>query len=288
MIKKMQNKIIFFGTSIFSVEVLEQLKARGVVPTAIVTTIDMPQGRKLILTPPPAKIWATENAVSIYQFEKLKEEAVQTLKNLKPDLFIVASYGKIIPQSMLDIPKFGTLNIHPSLLPEYRGASPLQYSILNDSKNIGVSIIKMDAEMDHGPIVAVKKVLIENWPINILELKKILGKEGANTLCDTLPQYLDGSLKLTEQDHSKATFTKKITKPDGEIDLNGDQWKNYLKTQAFFGWPGTFFFTERHGKKIRVKINSASYDKENNKLVIERVTPEGGKEMGYTDFLRGA
>jgi methionyl-tRNA formyltransferase len=282
----MQNKIIFFGTSIFSVEVLEQLKARGLIFDAIVTTVDKPQGRKLIMTPPPAKIWATENNVKVFQFEKLKD-SVDELKNLNPDLFIVASYGKIIPQSILDLPKKGALNIHPSILPEYRGASPLQTCILDDSKNIGVTIIKMDAEMDHGPIVAMKKVDVENWPVNVLELKKILGKEGSDILIASLEEYLDGSLKLVEQDHSKATFTKKITKANGEIDINGDQWKNYLKTQAFFGWPGTFFFTERHGKKIRVKINSASFDKENNKMMIEKVTPEGGKEMAYADFLRG-
>jgi methionyl-tRNA formyltransferase len=282
----MQNKIIFFGTSIFSVEVLEQLKARGLIFDAIVTTVDKPQGRKLIMTPPPAKIWATENGVKVFQFEKLKD-SIDELKNLNPDLFIVASYGKIIPQSILDLPKKGALNIHPSILPEYRGASPLQTCILDDSKNIGVTIIKMDAEMDHGPIVAMKKVDVENWPVNVLELKKLLGKEGADILIANLVGYLDGSLKLVEQDHSKATFTKKITKADGEIDTSGDQWKNYLKTQAFFGWPGTFFFTERHGKKVRVKINSASFDKESNKMIIEKVTPEGGKEMAYADFLRG-
>jgi len=282
----MQNKIIFFGTSIFSVEVLEQLKARGLIFDAIVTTVDKPKGRKLIMTPPPAKVWATENNVKVFQFEKLKD-SIDELKNLNPDLFIVASYGKIIPQSILDLPKNGALNIHPSILPEYRGASPLQTCILDDSKNIGVTIIKMDAEMDHGPIVAMKKVDVKNWPINVLELKKLLGKEGSDILIANLEGYLDGSLKLVEQDHSKATFTKKITKADGEIDISGDQWKNYLKTQAFFGWPGTFFFTERHGKKIRVKINSASFDKENNKMMIEKVTPEGGKEMAYADFLRG-
>lgn len=283
----MKNKIIFFGTSIFSVEVLEQLKVRGLIPDAIVTTVDKPSGRKLIMTPPPAKVWAIDNNVSVYQFEKLKDEAIEVLKNLNADLFIVASYGKIIPQTILDLPKYGALNVHPSLLPQYRGASPLQTSILEDIKNIGVSIIKMDAEMDHGPIFAMKKVSVENWPVNILELKKILATEGANILMDSLPQYLDGTLKLTEQDHSKATFTKKIVKSDGEINLESDPWKNYLKIQAFFGWPGTFFFTERHGKKIRVKINKASFDKENSKLIIERVTPEGGKEMNYEDFLRG-
>lgn len=283
----MQNKIIFFGTSIFSVEVLEQLKKLGLVPSAIVTTTDKPQGRKLIMTPPPVKIWAVENSVPVYQFEKLKDESIEVLKSLNPNLFIVASYGKIIPQSVLDIPKFGALNIHPSLLPEYRGPSPLQYSILNDSKNLGISIIKMDAEMDHGPIVVMKKVDVPNWPVNILELKKILAIEATNVLVEILESYINGTAKLTEQDHDKSTFTKKIVKSDGEIDINGDQWKNYLKTQAFFGWPGTFFFTERHGKKIRVKINSASFDKENNKLIIDRVTPEGGKEMDYADFLRG-
>ena len=243
--------------------------------------------KEIVIKADPAKVWAINNRVEVYQFEKLKDEAVEVLKNEHADLFIVASYGKIIPQTVLDLTKFGALNVHPSILPEYRGASPLQTSILEDSKNVGVSIIKMDAEMDHGPIFAIKKVSIENWPVNILELKKILATEGANILMDSLPQYLDGTLKLTEQDHSKATFTKKIVKSDGEINLESDTWKNYLKIQAFFGWPGTFFFTERHEKKIRVKINKATFDKENAHLIIERVTPEGGKEMNYEDFLRG-
>lgn len=282
----MQNKIIFFGTSIFSVEVLEQFKKNRFIIDAIITTPDRPSGRKLVLTPPPAKIWADENKIKTYQFEKLKGSE-EILKSLNPDFFVVASYGKIIPQSILDIPKYGALNIHPSLLPKYRGASPLQTTILNDDREVGVTIIKMDAEMDHGPIVAIKKVEIQNWPVNILELKKTLGKIGADILVEALPSLFDGTIQLTEQEHSKATFTKKIVKADGEIDINGDQWKNYLKTQAFFGWPGTFFFTERHGNKIRVKINSASFDKENNKLNIEKVTPEGGKEMKYEDFLRG-
>lgn len=295
-----KHKIIFFGTSEFSVIVLNRLKELELVPDAVVTTLDKPHGRKMILTAPPAKVWAGENAIPVYQFEKLKEAQLP----FSAGLFIVASYGKIIPQSLLDQAKLGALNIHPSILPEYRGPSPLQTAIIDDSINngrdIGVTIIKIDSEMDHGPIVAMKKVEIapDAWPPAIHDFEKIMAIEGANLLFEILPKWFDLTIdtagKITEQDHSKATFTKMIKKSDGEINLSDDPWKNYLKIQALAGWPGTYFFVERQKshadeahKKIRVSIKSASFDRENKILIIERVTPEGHKEMTYADFLRG-
>jgi methionyl-tRNA formyltransferase len=159
----------------------------------------------------------------------------------------------------------------------------------------------MDAEMDHGPIVAIKSVPFtdENWPPRVDEFKSVMATEATKILLEILPQWFAGTAKTTEQDHSKATFTKKIMKADGEINLNGDPWKNYLKIQAFSGWPRTFFFVEKQldpkketgenmpPKKIRVTIQTASFDRENMLLKIERVIPEGGKEMSYDDFLRG-
>lgn len=278
---------IFFGTSEFSVITLETLRGRGILPRAIVTTPDRPQGRKLIMTPPPAKVWAIKNGVPVFQFEKLHTDAVSALSDLKADFYIVASYGKIIPQAVLDIPPSGSLNIHPSLLPSYRGASPLQSTILGDDPNaVGVSIIKMDSLMDHGPIVSMRKIEISEWPPAVTDLEHELAITGTQLLADNLDQYLDGSLKPKEQEHDKATFTKKISKEDGLIDIEtSNQRTSFLKFQAFRGWPGVYFYKERKGKKIRVSVKDARF--EDGKFIITRVTPEGGKEISYEEFLKG-
>lgn len=280
---------VFFGTSEFSVIVLETLRGRGITPKALVTTPDRPQGRKLIMTSSPAKQWAEKNGVAVLQFEKLNSDAVSALKNIAADFFIVASYGKIIPQSILDIPPNGALNIHPSLLPKYRGASPLQSAILADDQNTGVTIIKMDAEMDHGPVVAIQKVEITDWPPTITDLEHTLAMAGTQLLADHIDEYLSGSLIPKEQNHEKATFTKKVTKEDGLIDIKDESSENqrlsFLKFQAFRGWPGIYFFTERKSKKIRVSVKEAKFEEE--KFIITRVTPEGGKEISYEEFLRG-
>jgi len=147
------STIVFFGTSRFSVIVLEELKKAGIMPELVVTAPDTPQGRKLILTPPPVKAWAQENGVKFLQPQKLDDSFIGQLSKVNAQLFLLASYGKIIPQKVLDLPQHGTLNVHPSLLPKYRGPSPIQSQILADDKNVGVSIILLDEKMDHGPIV---------------------------------------------------------------------------------------------------------------------------------------
>lgn len=305
-----QEKIntIFFGTSEFSIHVLEQLIQRGITPTAIVTVADRPAGRKMELTPPPLKVWATEHNITYFQFEKLKEEnTVATLKSLEADVFIVASYGKIIPEVILSIPKHGALNIHPSLLPKLRGATPLQTSIMQDMQYTGVSIIQMDKEMDHGPIVAMHEEEVTPWPQTYPELEKYLAIKGADILADTVEDYISGKLALTEQAHENATYTKKIEKQDGLIsldDLVGDAgWNTFLKYNAFYGHggPSLFFFARKNdagdsakenlgggvttGTDIRVKIKEVSWNTALETMEILRVIPEGKKEMSWKDFL---
>jgi methionyl-tRNA formyltransferase len=275
------TNFVFFGSSHFSVFLLDSLKEKGWIPSLIVSTPDKPQGRKLVLTPTPVSVWAKENNIPLITPASLKVE-IPELHGF--NLFVVASYGKIIPQSILDIPTSGSLNIHPSLLPKFRGASPLQTTILEDEQNTGVVIIKMDKEMDHGPIVARSEVRITPWPLSMSELEEKLAVIGADILKEALPSYLDGSLTLEEQDHSKATFTKKIEKEDGEIFLTDLDRKAYLKYKAFDVWPGVFFFTERKGIRMRVKVKAAAWNETACTMDILRVLPEGKNEMTWKEF----
>lgn len=283
--KKNSPKIAFFGTSEISVIVLEELKKAGLTPALVITMPDKPKGRKLVMTPPPAKVWALENKINFVQPKKLDEVLLKLLRKGDFDLFIVASYGKILKQELLALPKRGTLNVHPSLLPRLRGASPVISAILGDEKKTGVTIMLLNEGMDSGPIIAQASVEVKPWPPKARELAELLVSEGAKLLTEVIPKWIDGKIKPEEQDESKATFTKKIAKEDGLIELDGNAYQNLLKIRGFDRWPGTYFFAERHGKKTRVKITDA--DIENGNLKIKRVIPEGKKDMNYEDFLRG-
>jgi len=282
------NKIIiaFWGSSAFSVHCLEKLKTLGTLPGLIITTPDMPTGRGLILTPTPVKIWAEANNIECLSPGKFDNDFITKFTSYNLDLSLVASYGKIIPKNILDLPKSKTLNIHPSLLPKYRGPSPLQEQILNDEKNIGVSIILLDEKEDHGPIITQKEISLPSWPVKFETLEKITAEEGIKLFNEALPNCLSGNTKPIEQNHTQATFTKKVEKTDGLIDIvTGDPYKNYLKICAYSVRPQTYFFVEKANKKVRIIIKDAEY--KDGSLIIKKVIPEGKKEMNYTDFLRG-
>ncbi len=279
-------KWVFFGTDEFAVEVLETLKVKDFLPALVVTTPDRPQGRHLELTPSPAKVWAKENNISVLSPEKLKDQ--DFISHLADyDLFVVASYGKIIPKEVFELPKYKTLNIHPSLLPKLRGASPVATAILEDMKDTGVTIIQIDEKMDHGPIVAQREMQINEWPTRE-ELEKTLAIAGAELLYDSITGWIDGSLEATPQEESKTTYTKMIKKEDAEIEIKDIEEKPYeifRKILAYHGWPKAHFYISKDNQKIKVNIESAKY--ENDSLTIEKVTPAGKKEMSYDDFLRG-
>lgn len=281
------KRIVFFGTPEFAVDILEGLTAADITPTLVVTSPDMPKGRKLILTPPDVKLWALEHDIELIQPNSLKDDpALDLILNTEWDLFIVASYGKIIPKAILDIPKYGTLNVHPSMLPRFRGASPIRSAILEDQRDaVGVSIMLLDEEMDHGPLIAQASVTIDEWPPHALILEKLLAHEGGKLLAEVIPLWIRGEITPEEQDHDRATFCGKITKDMGEIDLKDDPYKNLLKIRAFEGWPGTYFFTKKNEKRTRVKIIDAELTPDNS-LQINTVIPEGKNEMPYADFLR--
>jgi methionyl-tRNA formyltransferase len=278
----MENKNIkigFFGGPEYSVLVLEKLREAGFPISFIVTSLDRPKGRGLELTPPPAKAWGLANEVPVVQPTNLKsDDFKQILTEYGCDVFIVMAYGKIIPEAILHIPKGKSLNIHPSLLPKFRGPCPIETAILTDEKETGVTIMLMDKEMDHGPIVAAETMIMEPWPPKAQELGVALVEKGSDLLVSILPDWIAGKITPKEQDHAKATYTKKIVKEDGLIDLAADPYQNFLKIQAYTPWPSSYFF--QNGK--RVKITQASFS--NGKLVIEKVVPEGKSEMSYEAF----
>lgn len=281
-------RIAFFGTPDIAVWVLDVLEAHGIIPTLLVTNPDAPQGRKMILTPSPVARWGEIRNIPIYKPEKLNTpEAFSILEQHQCELFIVTAYGKIIPEAILTIPKFKTLNVHPSLLPQLRGASPIRTAILEDIRPVGVSIMLLTPRIDDGPILAQESIEIpeESWPTRGRELDELLAKKGGEMLVKVLPAWVAGTCIPQEQNHAKATFSKKITKDMGLINLEDDAYHNFLKIRAFDGWPGTFFFTAKNGHVMRVKIVDAEY--KNGMLVLTRVIPEGRKEMSYEDFLRG-
>lgn len=279
-------KIAFFGTPHLSVWVLDELEAKGILPSLVITNPDTPQGRKMRLTPTPVAVWADTRNIPVLKLPSLKTPEVENeLKASGCELFIVAAYGKLIPQNILDIPKYKTLNTHPSLLPLLRGASPVRSAILQDMNPTGVTIMELTAGMDEGPILVQEEIEIpkESWPIRGDELDEILFKKGGKILAEVLPSWINGEIAVQEQDHSLATYCTKITKEMGELDLTADPYQNLLKIRAFDGWPGTFFFTEKNGEKIRVKIADATI--ENSALVITKIIPEGKKETTFTEYF---
>ncbi|HEV3245543.1 MAG TPA: methionyl-tRNA formyltransferase [Candidatus Paceibacterota bacterium] len=216
--------------------------------------------------------------------EPITPEFIDELSNGAYDVFVVASFGKILPKRLIELPARGTLNVHPSLLPRLRGPSPMRSAILNDEKHTGISIMLMDEEMDHGPLLAQKKVPIEPWPPRGKELDERLAHEGGKLLAQVMPLWLKKKIQPQEQNHDVATYTKKFTKEDGLLDLDADAYANLLKIRAFESWPGTYAIFERAGKRLRVQILDAHLGHGN--LVIDLVKPEGKREMPYADFLR--
>ncbi|MEK7066746.1 MAG: methionyl-tRNA formyltransferase, partial [Patescibacteria group bacterium] len=276
----------------FSVKILNSLKEANLTPDLIITNPDEPKGRKLILTPPPIKVWAEKNKIKYIQPNSLKI-VPEELKSCF-DLFIVAAYGKLIPQAVLDLPKHGTLNVHPSLLPKYRGASPIQSAILNGDEETGTSIMLLDAGLDSGPVLAQEKLSLANWSPTFLELLDKLADISGKLLVKTIPKWLDGEIRAIDQNHTLATFCKKIEKKFGFIpaedilspDLPIEKvYEIERKIRALNPDPGTFTIIKSKGKETRVKITKAKIA--DKKLIIEKVIPEGKKEMAWEDWKRG-
>tara|TARA_B100000508_G_scaffold38018_1_gene29785 strand:- start:3005 stop:3886 length:882 start_codon:yes stop_codon:yes gene_type:complete len=285
-------RFVFFGGEPLSVPVLEELKVENQLPELIVCSPDKPVGRKQVMTPPPVKVWAEENGIEVFQPTSYKDESTrEKLETVDADLFVVVAYNKILPKWLLDLPKHGTLNVHPSLLPKLRGASPIRTAIKDDLReDIGVTVMLLDEEMDHGPILdqIIVPIADENWPVSGPELDLALARTGGALLSSTLPEWIAGNIDPQEQDHEQATYCGKLTKADSELEIDplnlptGDAaWQAWLKINAFIGIGDTFFMHE--GK--RVKISEAELNNDQN-LQINKVIPEGKSETDFNNYLQ--
>jgi methionyl-tRNA formyltransferase len=243
-------RITFFGTSKFSADILSSLKANFNI-VAVVTQPDKPVGRKQEITPSPVAELAGTLNIPVLKPNTLKSsEAFEQIKALNSDLFVVVAYGKIIPQNILDLAAKGPINIHGSLLPKYRGASPIHAALLNGEKETGITIMLMDSEMDHGPILLMRALDIapDDTFIELEDKMSVLAQDLIN---EAIPKYLSGELKPQEQNHSEATFTKIIAKEDGKIDWNNKAEDIYNKYRAYVVWPG--IWTTFNGKVFKIK-----------------------------------
>lgn len=260
--------IIFFGTPDFVVPVANSiLNTKNSKLVAVVTNPDRPVGRKQIITPTPVKVWAQEHGIPVLT----PESFVATPLGCKADLGVLAAYGKILPKSIIDLFPLGILVIHPSLLPKYRGASPIQTAIMNGEKETGISIIKMDAKMDHGPIIYQSKFMTKITENDTTgDLTKKLFQEAAEVLPAVIDDWISGKIIAQEQDHTKATFTKLLKKEDGfipweQIASAMKQWSNEAikierKIRAMTPWPSIWTLITTNNKeqsKMRLKILKA-------------------------------
>ncbi len=212
-------KIIFLGTPEFAIPSLEKLVASRHEILAVVTQIDKPSGRGNKLTPSPVKVFALKNNLKLLQYEKISRDGYEEIKALKPDIMITAAYGQILSQSIIDIPKFGIINVHASLLPKYRGASPIQSAIMNGETVTGVTIMQTEAGLDTGDILSVAKVNI-GAEETAGELTERLANIGAELLLKTLDDIEFDELMPEKQQHTSATITSKIRKEDCLINWN--------------------------------------------------------------------
>jgi len=300
-------KIVFIGTPEFGAIILEKLCKSEFKPSLVITAPDKPVGRKQVITPPPVKISAQKYNIPVEQPDKIRNLKLE-IRNLKPDLGIVAAYGQILPKEILDMLKFGCLNVHPSLLPKYRGPTPMRFTILNGDKKTGVTIILIDEKIDHGPILAQGEWEISNPKITHPRLSKELAEVAAKLLIETIPKWLKGEIKPKTQDESQVTYTKILTREDGRIDwaLSARQIERQIR--AFDPWPGAF--TLMDSKKIKIleaeileqtkvgpfglpgKTFLAPNDKiavqtGKDYLIITKLQPEGKKPMASEELLRG-
>lgn len=305
MIKQM--KIVFMGTPEFALPCLDILVNNGYSVVGVVTQPDKPKGRGHKLTPPPVKEYAMKKGIPVFQPSSLKDGSFDdTLKSLSPECIVVVAYGKILPKSILDYPVYGCINVHASLLPKYRGAGPIQWSIINGEKETGITTMYMDEGMDTGDMILKKRTIIdENETAG--DLHDRLSLLGAEALLETLQCIQDGSMLREPQDHSKASYAPMLSKKIGCIDWNKGAVEIKNLVRGVNPWPVAY--TQYNNKRLKiwsVDIGESCdsgmpgmimqyIDKQGlmvrtgdkGSIIIKEVQYEGGKRMSMEEYLRG-
>lgn len=298
-----QKSILFFGTPAFAVPALRALHASGA-SLLCITNPDKAVGRKKVITAPPIKQEAERLGMRMMQPLHINESLIVELRAFQPDVAVLAAYGKIIPPELLTLPKEGFVNVHPSLLPKYRGASPVAGAILAGEKETGVTLMLMDERLDHGPVLAQRSLLLDGLETTG-PLTATLAELGASLLMEVLPEYLDGSLRGTSQDDSEATMTHVIKKEEARIG-----WKNPAaiierQIRAYHPWPVAWTIFQGSALKIHsARIASVQHSVhtgnlsaeqkrllvvcgEDTSLEILEVQKEGKQRMSAAEFLHG-
>ena len=303
----MRLKILFMGTPDFALFSLKSLYSSNNDIVGVVTQPDSPKGRGYTLTPPPVKVWALENGLDVYQPQTLRgEEFASLLEELSPDMIVVAAYGKILPKNVLDLPKYGCINVHGSLLPKYRGAAPMQRAIIDGDAVTGITIMQMDVGLDTGDMLSIREVPIKDDD-NFETIHDRLGEGGADLLVETIEKIKLGEVSPVKQDNELATYAAKIEKKDCLIDFSMPAKKVHDLIRGLSPIPLAFTYSQ-NGKML--KISSARISEKSNKsyecgtvvscdndcitvacadtcIDILAVLPEGKRRMSAADFIRG-
>ncbi len=274
-------KYVFFGTPDFAATILEKLIAAGFPPACVVCNPDKPVGRKKVITPPPTKLVAQKCGIPVLQPENLSALNFQ-LSAIKADFFVVAAYSKILPKSIIEMPKLGVIGVHPSLLPKHRGASPIQSTLLQGDSETGVTLFLIDEKVDHGPIIVSEKIKVKSEKLTYTELQIELANCGGELLVKILPRFFSGEINPQPQNEAEATYTKKFLGEDGRIDP--DDLKKAVsgahpglaqsierKIRALNPEPGVW--TIENGK--RMKLLEAEVIE--GKLILKKIQTEGKK-----------
>ena len=297
---KNDARILFMGTPDIARDCLAQILADGWNVIGAFTREDKPVGRKQILTAPPVKELALEHGIPVYQPKTLKGEYSDVIADLKPDMIVVVAYGRILPKAVIDVPQFGCLNLHVSLLPQYRGAAPIQWSLINGDKQTGVTVMHIDEGLDTGDIIDVLPIDIEPNETQE-ELFNKVAEKGKVFLSQVMENVVKGDYTRTPQDHEKATLAPPLTKEMALFDFNTDALTLHNKIRGQNPWPSAHFMFE--DKKVKVlKAQVEEFSGKAGEIISTKpliiaagekslrlitVQPEGGKAMDGTAWAAG-
>lgn len=299
----MTPRIVFMGSPMLARTILERVAAAYPV-YGVITQPDRPAGRGKVLTPPPVKLLAEQLGCRIIQPLRLKDpENLDILREWAPDILLVAAYGQILRQNVLDLPPLGCVNVHASLLPRWRGAAPIQAAILAGDSRTGVCIMRMDAGIDTGPVFATREIPITDTD-DADSLSGKLAVLGGDLLVETLPSILDGTAEAIPQTETGATYARMLKKEDGLLDFQSTVQELSNRVRALYPWPGTYLIFENQPLKIlKTMILMDSHGKPGTRsiidgkpvifcgqgaLLLEEVQPAGKKSMDGKTFLNGA